>query len=160
MPRRKPKTQEGAQSDPVQEAAPSEDAAPPMDDMPSAERPPRQFRANPFPIKTVNLEGYKVRLQESRPAGQPWQMQIKFGDGSREQMPSDEVRDFIKSHKITIETMEGSKEVNLFRWNGEERAWAMRIEFNAPATSRLKAEGVFKEAVKRVAEERGISREI
>jgi hypothetical protein len=124
-----------------------------------SEQPARKWRANPFPVETVNLEGYKVQLQESRPEGKPWEMQIKFGNGSREEMPSDAVLEFIKSHRLNVVNKAGEpKEVQLFKWNDDDRAWGMRIDFDAPATSRQKAEAVFKETAKLVAEERGVGR--
>jgi hypothetical protein len=128
-------------------------------EIPEQEPPARQWRTNPFPVKTENLEGYKVQLQESRTAGQPWQMQIKFGTGARDDMPSDAVLDFIKSQRQTVQTREGEpKEVQMFHWNDADRAWAMKIDFDAPATSRDAAHRVFNEAVEMVAQERGVGR--
>jgi hypothetical protein len=159
MARRKQATAEAVQVTPTEVAAPQaaeiEQTAPDQSD---GEAPARQYRPNPYPIKTANLDGYKVQLQESRPEGKPWQMQIKFGDGSLDNRPSDAVVDFIKSHKVTVETQEGPKEVNQFRWNDQDRAWAMRIDYDAPATSRQKAERVFDAVVEMVAEERGVGR--
>ena len=127
---------------------------------PEAGQPPRQWRANPYPIKTVNLDGYKLQLQESRHEGQPWQMQIKFGSGGKDEMPSDAVRDFIKSHKLDVVTKGGeAKQIQLFHWNDKDRAWGMAIDFNAPATSRQKAAEVFKKTVELIAEERGVSQQ-
>jgi hypothetical protein len=126
---------------------------------PADEQPARQFRADPFALKTINLEGYKVQLQESRNSDAGWQMQIKFGDGSKDQMPSDTVRDFIKSQKLAVTTKAGEeKEVQMFHWNDADRAWGARIDFNAPATSRENAYRVFNEVVEIVAEERGAGR--
>lgn len=139
---------------------PTEDFAPEAAETAQAdgEPPARSYRPNPYSFKTVNVGGSKIRLQESRHEGQPWQMQIKFGDGGLDDRPSDAVIDFIKSHKVTVETQEGPKEVNQFRWNDQDRAWAMRIDFNAPATSRQKAERVFDTVVELVAQERGAGR--
>ena len=47
----------------MQEAATATAVAEPPQDEPLAHR----WRTNPFPVKTVNLDGYKVQLQESRP---------------------------------------------------------------------------------------------
>src|SRR5262245_31877590 len=99
MAKRKQAAAEAVQLTPTDETAPQaaelDQAAP---DQPDGDAPARQYRPNPFPIRTTNLDGYKVRLQESRPEGQPWQMQIKFGDGGLDNRPSDAVIEFIKSH--------------------------------------------------------------
>ena len=105
--------------------------------------------ADPFPIKTVNLDGFKVQLQENR---QSRQMQIKFGDGSLKDKPSDEIREFVKAP----DGPDGIK----FHWKDEDRAWGTRINAEAPAASRQKAAQVFDEVVKRVAEERGVGRQV
>ena len=75
---------------------PAEEAAPPLPaaEQPKPGQPTQQFLADPFPIKTVNLDGYKVQLQHSRQANE---MQIRFGDGTEKDKPSDEIRDFVKS---------------------------------------------------------------
>jgi hypothetical protein len=143
---------------------PAQEAAPPAAATPPEEPPARQYRVNPFPIKAVNLsDGYKIQLQESRPdkethPGERWQMQIKFGDGGLEDKPSDAVIDFIKSHKVKVTTGNGPKEVNQFRWNDEDRAWGMAIDFDMPATSRRQAEKIFEQVVDLVAQERGAGR--
>jgi hypothetical protein len=128
-------------------------------EQPAAEQPARQWRANPFPINTVNLDGYKVQLQESRPAEKPWQMQIKFGDGSRQDMPSDAVREFIKSQRLKVTTKEGQEKEYQFHWNDVDRAWGITIASGANAATRDKAHRVFNEAVELVAQERGAGRE-
>jgi len=135
--------------------APAEEAAPPLPaaEQPKPGQPSQQFLADPFPIKTVNLDGYKVQLQHSRQSNE---MQIRFGDGTEKDKPSDEIRDFVKSHKVEIETKTGEKkEVQLFHWNQDDRAWGMRIDRDRPATSRQKAEQAFEDVVKLVAQERG-----
>ena len=135
--------------------APAEEAAPPLPaaEQPKPGQPSQQFLADPFPIKTVNLDGYKVQLQHSRQSNE---MQIRFGDGTEKDKPSDEIRDFVKSHKVEIETKAGEKkEVQLFHWNKDDRAWGMRIDREMPATSRQKAEQMFEDVVKLVAQERG-----
>jgi hypothetical protein len=126
-----------------------------------AEQQPRPLLADPFAFKTVNLGGYKVHFQHSRQARE---FQIRFGDGSRNDMPSDAVRDFIKSHKVQVETANGPAEVNLFRWNENDRAWGMQIPFDRAApeeenksareTARQTAKNIFEEVVKLVGEER------
>ncbi len=133
----------------------AEEAAPPLPaaEQPKSEPPQRALLADPFPIKTVNLDGYKVQLQHSRQANE---MQIRFGDGTEKDKPSDEIRDFVKSHKVEIETKTGEKkEVQLFHWNKDDRAWGMRIDRDRPATARQKAEQMFEDVVKLVAQERG-----
>jgi len=134
--------------------APAEEAAPPLPaaEQPKPGQPSQQFLADPFPIKTVNLDGYKVQLQHSRQSNE---MQIRFGDGTEKDKPSDEIRDFVKSHKVMAATKEGEKEVQLFHWNKDDRAWGMRIDRDRPATSRQKAEQAFEDVVKLVAQERG-----
>jgi hypothetical protein len=139
-----------------------------------ADQPTRQWRANPFPIKTIDLGGYKVQLQESRPEKERsgtendparlqkkarWEMQIKFGSGAKDEMPSDAVRDFIKSHKLDVVTRDGEeKQVQLFQWNDKDRAWGMEIDYNQPKGSRDKAHRVFNDTVELVARERGVGR--
>jgi len=74
-------------------------------------------------------------------------------------MPSNDVREFIKSRKLDVVTREGEeKQVQLFKWNDKDRAWGMEIDYNQPNASREKAFGVFNETVRMVADERGIGR--
>ena len=87
-------------------------------------------------------------------------MQIKFGDGSRDDMPSDAVLDHIKSQKVTVKTKSGdTREVQMFHWNDVDRAWGMGIDYETPASSRGQAEKVFKEVVSLVAEERDVGQQ-
>ena len=172
MARRKPVTATPEERSPAEDTAAQSATATAVLDAPDAEAPARQWRANPWPVKTANLGGYKIVLQESRPEKQarepgddavrnePWSMQIKFGDGSKDDMPSGAVLDYIKSHTKTVTTKEGEEfEVSLLRWNHSDQAWAMPIDFDAPRTSRLKAEQVFADVVDMIAAERGIERE-
>jgi hypothetical protein len=145
---------------------------PPESPQLGAQQPVRQWRANPFPVKTVNLGGFKVQLQESRPERAPsgpendhsqpqkkgrWEMQIKFGSGALEDKPSTDVIEYITSHKLDVTTREGEpKQVQLFKWNDEDRAWGMEIDYNNAGASREKAHAVFNETVKLVAAERGV----
>ena len=157
MARRKQVAEEAARSTPIDEAAPRA-AMTAADDLepPEAEQPARPWRADPFPVKTVNLDGYKLQLQESRKSDAGWQMQIKFGDGGKDDMPSGDVRDFIKSCRITVRTKSGEeKEVPMFHWNDRDRAWGMGIDFDSPASARTVAAKVFNEVVDLVAQERG-----
>ena len=127
-----------------------------------AETPAGPLLPDPFTFKTVNLGGYKVHLQHSRQARE---IQIRFGDGAKNDMPSDAVRDFIKTHKTRVTTNEGEpKDVQLFHWNDNDRAWGTRIPHDPSATpnendeAREKvrdiAKPIFDEVAKLVAAER------
>ena len=159
MARRKQAAAEAAEMTPNEAAATPIPPTPPTaaEDVPTSPKAPeRQWRANPFPIKTVNLDGYKLQLQESRPEQGPWQMQIKFGSGGREDMPPAEVLDFVKSLRKTVKNREGEeKEVQAYHFNQQDRAWGNSIEFDQPNTSREAAKKDFDEVVKRVAAARG-----
>jgi hypothetical protein len=121
-------------------------------EQPKAEQGPRPLTPDPFTFKTVNAGGGKVHFQHSRQAGE---FQIRFGDCGRQDMPADAVREFIKSHKTEVATRDGEKkEVQLFHWNPDDRAWGMRIDHQDPETSRKVAKRIFDEVVRRVAEER------
>jgi hypothetical protein len=165
MARRKQAAAEAVQLTPTEETAPqAAEFEPAAQEQPDGEERARQYRPNPFPIKTANLDGYKIHLQESRPdESHPdqrrWEMQIRFGDGRIEDRPSDAVIDFIKSHKIEVKTRNGPKEVNLFHWNDEDRAWGMEIAFDAPNTSRRTAEKIYEQVVELAAQERGAGRQ-
>lgn len=124
----------------------------PVSEQSKAEQPVRALLVDPFPFKTANVGGGKLHLQHSRQAGE---MQIRFGDGSRQEMPSDAVREFIKSHKVKVETKDGEKEVQLFHWNDHDRAWGMRLDRENPERSKQTARKIFDEVVKFVAAERG-----
>jgi hypothetical protein len=100
-------------------------------------------------LQSQNFGGYKVHFQHSRQAKQ---FQIRFGDGSTDDMPPGKIRDFIKSHKV--QASDGSGEKSLFHWNENDRAWGMPIDRNDPETSRQTAKKVFDDVVKLVAEER------
>jgi hypothetical protein len=155
MARRKQVAVEEVQT-PTQEAVPQQaQAATAVLELPEAE-PRRPLLADPFPFKTVKLGDAKVHFQHSRQAGE---FQIRFGDGSRNDMPSDGVRAFIKSHIVQIETANGPAEASKFHWNENDRAWGMRIDHDDPETSRQIAKKVFDDVVALVAEERGAGRE-
>jgi len=72
-------------------------------------------------------------------------------------MPSEAIREFIKSHKV--QASDGSGEKSLFHWNENDRAWGMRIDRDDPATSRQTGKKVFDEVVDLVSQERGAGRE-
>lgn len=136
-------------------------AEPVVSAQPEAAPEPEQRKwSNPFPRETVNLDGYKIRLQESRGGEQGWQAQIKFGEGGENDKPSAEVLDYLKSRKVTVTTKDGeTRDIQQFRWNRQDAAWGMRIDFNEPAASRKTAEQVFEKVVEMVARERGVGRE-
>jgi hypothetical protein len=161
MPRRKQAAAQSAQFTPETPASPQlPEAIPPAPpespsmapEQPRADQPPKPLLADPFPFKTVNVGGGQLHLQHSRQSGE---YQIRFGDGSRQQMPSGGTRDFIKSHKIKVETKDGEKEVQIFHWNDHDRAWGMRLDRENPETSKQAARNIFAEVVKFVAAERG-----
>ena len=174
MARRKQAVAEEIQPITTEEAASPEAATTTaVMDPPNDEPAARQWRANPYPVKTVNLDGYRVQLQESRPEKESrvekdkpsrderWQMEIKFGDGGKQDEPSPAVLDFIKSHTKTVTTREGKEtQVKLFHWNERDRAWGMEIEYGNGAVSREKAREVFDGVVERVREERGAGRQL
>ncbi len=164
---------EALQTVPTEQTAMQESAtATAVAERPQDEPAARQWRANPYPVKTVNVDGYKVQLQESRPdkesrvdqdkptRDERWQMQIKFGSGDKQDEPSPEVLDFIKSHTKTVTTKEGQEtQVQLFHWNKRDQAWGMEIEFGNGAAAREKAREVFDGVVELIREERGAGRE-
>ncbi len=117
----------------------------------ASEQPERKLLPDPFALLTKNVGGVKMHFQHSRQAGE---FQIRFGDGTEKDKPSDDVRAFIKSHKIEVESKDGAKkEVQLFHWNDTDRAWGMRIDRDDPETSRQTAKRVYDETVKLVAQE-------
>jgi hypothetical protein len=164
MAKRKQVAAQSTQPDVIEEVAPVESAtATAVLEPPRPEQTPRPLLADPFPFKTVTAGGSKVHFQHSRQAGE---FQIRFGAGGKDEMPSDAVRDFIKSHKIDIVTKAGEQtQVQLFHWNDHDRAWGTRIRIdpaatdeervNARETVRQTAKKVFDDVVKLVAEERG-----
>jgi hypothetical protein len=104
-----------------------------------------QHLPDPFVIKTVDLDGYKVRLQQSR---RSTQVQIKLGDGGPEDQPSERVR-------AILTVPEGPHGNRLFNYNSKDNAWAMRLSKHDRASSYHKAERVFADVVKIIASERG-----
>jgi hypothetical protein len=174
MARRKQVAVQQAESTRIEEVAPeaAETATTAME-APREERPSRQWRENPSAIRIINLDGYKIKLQESRPDKEMrkdkanptfdelWQMQIKFGSGGKEDMPPEQVLDYLRSLTKTVTTKEGEeKDVRLFRWNARDEAWGMAIEYEAARASRIRAEQVFDEVVAMVAKQRGAGRQL
>jgi hypothetical protein len=131
-------------------ASPAERTGTPSaaDASPSAERQApdaeKRFAPDPFPLTTKNLDGYRLRLQQSRRFNQ---MQIKFGEGKLDDKPAQELIDFVKAP----DGEDGPK----FHWNNTDRAWGMRIDMNNPKTSREIAERVFDQVVERLRVEHG-----
>jgi hypothetical protein len=165
MARRKTAAAEAIPTETTEFQAAASDTAVALAEPASAAQRPRQDN---FVFKTVNVEGSKIQFQDSRHAGQAWEFQIRFGDGSKDDMPSAAVLEFIKSHKITVETKNGPAEVNLFRWNDGDRAWGMRIPYDSKATedqnkdareaARQTAKGVFDGVVEIIRDEQRAAR--
>jgi hypothetical protein len=82
-----------------------------------------------------------------------------YGTDSERDKPSEQVRDFIKSHKATVQTRDGEREVQLFHWNGNDRAWGMRLDRDRPETTRQQARRIFEDVIGLLAVERGITHE-
>jgi hypothetical protein len=151
-----------ASPQPTEATAPQRPEIVSSQDRPKGEQRPRPLMPDPFPFKTVNLGGYKVHFQHSKQSGE---FQIRFGDGIKDDMPPDSIRDFVKSHKVEVESKDGEKKtVQLFHWNDNDRAWGMRIPYDREATeeqnkearetARQRAKNIFDEVVAEVAEDR------
>jgi hypothetical protein len=110
---------------------------------------PKDRAIDPEELKSEELNGYKIRLQHSRKHNQ---FQIKFGEGTSNDRPPTAIREFVRAP----EGPDGPR----FAWNNEDRAWGMTIEENTAAASKIKAERVYAEVIKRVAEDLGIGRSI
>jgi hypothetical protein len=130
---------EAMKQQPVQAQAPAQG---------DEQAPPKKWsRPDPFPDKTVNFRGYKVRLQESRGSRFGHQAQIKFGEGVEKDKPSPEILDFVKQ----AEGPDGTK----FHWNADDRAWGLQIGRTNAIASWQQAERVFAEVLTMVAKARG-----
>lgn len=92
---------------------------------------------DPFEIATDPVAG--VRLFESK---RDRQMAIKFGDGSREQKPSDAVLDVVRNAG--------------YHWNNEHRIWARRVPYDSPMSTRIHAERLYQEVRTMIRQEKGI----
>jgi hypothetical protein len=92
---------------------------------------------DPFGIARDNLAG--VRLFESR---QDRQMAIQFGEGRREDKPSQAV----------IERM---KEAG-YRWNPSDRIWAFPVGPESAVRTRSEAQRLYQEVCKMIRLEKGI----
>jgi hypothetical protein len=93
---------------------------------------------DPFGIATDAVAG--VRLFESR---QDHQMAIKFGDGSPEDKPSQEVIDKMKEAG--------------FKWKPADRIWALPVRAESAVGARIDAEHLFQEVSQMIREEKGIA---
>ena len=123
--------------------------------------------SKPFVFKTVNAGGTKLHVQHSWKAKE---FQIKFGDGGEKDKPSPAVLDYLKSHRKAIVTRDGQeKDVQLFQWNKDDRAWGMSIPYDWKAKdevnqqireeARENAKAVFEKVVELVGREHGASPE-
>jgi hypothetical protein len=92
---------------------------------------------DPFGIATDAVAG--VRLFESK---QDHQMAIKFGDGSPEDKPSQEVIDKMKEAG--------------FKWKPADRIWALPVRAESAVGARIDAEHLFQEVSQMIREEKGI----
>lgn len=101
---------------------------------------------DPFVIKLIDFDGYRVRLQQSRRSNQ---MQIKFGDGAPEDQPPEKILQLIT-------TPDGPHGRKLFHWNSKDRAWSTRIVTAMRSETRWRVEQIFDEVVRSVAEGKGI----
>jgi hypothetical protein len=132
---------------PVAELAPAEPAAiqPPV---PESRPDPQGFAErvgqkkwtpapDPFGIATDKVAA--VRLFESL---DDRQVAIKFGDGSREQKPSQAVIDRMKEAR--------------FRWNPEHRVWTYPVTPDTRRAVRIDAEKLYQEVSQMIRREKGI----
>src|SRR5262245_33006435 len=91
----------------------------------------------PSEIATDPIAG--GRLFESK---QDRQMAIKFGDGSREQKPSDEVLTKVKQAG--------------YHWNNDHRVWTHPVRPESAVTTRINAERLYQEVREMIRQEKGI----
>lgn len=93
---------------------------------------------DPFEIARDNLAG--VRLLESK---QDRQMAIKFGEGRKEDKPSQAVIDRIKDAG--------------YRWNPADRIWAHQVSPESARATRIEAERLYQEVRQMIRQEKGIA---
>jgi hypothetical protein len=93
---------------------------------------------DPFGIATDNVAG--VRLFESK---QDRQMAIMFGEGRREDKPSQAVIDTIKEAG--------------YRWNPSDRIWAHPVRPESARTTRIEAERLYEQVRQMIRQEKGIT---
>jgi hypothetical protein len=92
---------------------------------------------DPYLIAVDNAAG--VRLFESK---QDRQMAIKFGDGSREQKPSQAALDKLKEAG--------------YRWNPADRIWAHPVTGDSAMSTRIEAERLYQEVRQMIRQEKGL----
>ena len=92
---------------------------------------------DPFGLAVDKVAG--VRLFESK---QDRQMAIKFGEGRREDKPSQAVIDKMKEAG--------------YRWNPSDRIWAHRVEADSAMTTRIEAKRLYDDVCQMIRNEKGI----
>lgn len=146
-----------------------EPAAPPGAEPPRAQEPPpvapAESEVNSFPrnIRTVDLGGYQIRLNQDQKANE---MRIQFGSGQRADKPSDATLDLIRSQRVPEELLtrkerEEGQPVPWFKFRSDpdtgEGSWRMWMRNHSHA-ARAKAEQVLEAVVQQVAAEREAGR--
>jgi hypothetical protein len=128
-------------------AAPEETTAPPASGV---------AEVDPFPrvIKRVDFGDYSIRLLQDRENDE---MQIRFGEGRRQDKPSDQVLDKIRRHLVpeelkTKKEREEGKDVRWFNFSIDKGQWCMWMR-NRPHIARTKAEQVFEEVIEQISSE-------
>jgi hypothetical protein len=116
----------------------------------------QQAEINQYPdvIKRADFGAYSVRLIQDRKDNE---MQIRFGEGTRRDKPSDAVLDYVRSHLVpeqlkTQKEREEGKPVRWFNFSTEKGRWCAWMR-NQPYTTRTKAEQVFDGAVSIISQE-------
>jgi len=95
---------------------------------------------DPFGLAVDKLAG--VRLFESK---QDRQMAIKFGEGRREDKPSQAVIDRLKQSG--------------YRWNPTDRIWAYPVESDSAMTTRIEAKRLYDDVCQMIRHEKGMEAE-
>ena len=95
------------------------------------------IRPDPFGIATDYLAG--VRLFESK---QDRRMAIKFGEGRREDKPSQAVIDRMKEAG--------------YRWNPSDKIWTHPVRSDSAMGTRIEAERLYQEVCQMIRQEKGI----
>jgi hypothetical protein len=118
----------------------------------------QQADVNPFPrvIKTANYNGNKVRLIQDQKDNE---MQIQFGEGTRQDKPSGAVLTYMHNHLVptqvhTVNERNEGRDVPGFRFGTEKGCWCARMR-NQPNITRTKAEDAFNGAVRIIGRELG-----
>lgn len=124
-------------------AAPEAPAEPSGGERSFAERVgQRQYPAAPDPFGIAADYVAGVRLFESK---QDRQMAIKFGDGSPESKPSQDV----------IAKMKDAG----YRWDAADRVWTHPVRSDTALSTRIAAEQLYQEVRQMIREEKGIGQE-